>query len=211
MAQTGDGGIQPGHADEIVHEEGALNQHQRLAAEAAHAIGQDALFGNCTLLHSQEGPEAFSAKPFDYEFLYAPMGDEGVYAYIEPWYGFAVNKDSSQRDYAVEFLRFMARQDELNTLASVKGVPSVAKQSQDTRYDGLNETTKVACKVVSDASLPASVGTALTTAAAQLLSGECPDADAAPTGQSILRQPLEAFSGKKSFRRLQDGQKNGML
>ena len=45
------------------------------------------------------------------------MGDGGVYEYVEPWYGFAVKKESDAQDYAVEFLRFMARQDELNTLA----------------------------------------------------------------------------------------------
>ena len=54
--------------------------------------------------------------------MYAPMGDGGVYEYVEPWYGFAVKKESDAQDYAVEFLRFMARQDELNTLASIKGV-----------------------------------------------------------------------------------------
>lgn len=58
--------------------------------------------------------------------MYAPMGDGGVYEYVEPWYGFAVKKESDAQDYAVEFLRFMARQDELNTLASIKGVPSAA-------------------------------------------------------------------------------------
>lgn len=51
--------------------------------------------------------------------MYAPMGDGGVYEYVEPWYGFAVKKESDAQDYTVEFLRFMARQDELNTLASI--------------------------------------------------------------------------------------------
>ena len=44
---------------------------------------------------------AFSANPFEYEFTFAPMGDNGVYEYIEPWYGFAVNKDGSNSDYAM--------------------------------------------------------------------------------------------------------------
>ena len=26
--------------------------------------------------------------------MYAPMGDGGVYEYVEPWYGFAVKKES---------------------------------------------------------------------------------------------------------------------
>lgn len=58
--------------------------------------------------------------------MYAPMGDGGVYEHVELWYGFAVKKESDAQDYAVEFLCFMARQDELNTLASIKGVPSAA-------------------------------------------------------------------------------------
>ena len=37
--------------------------------------------------------ETFSANPFEYEFLYAPLGDKGAYAYQQPWYGFSVNKE----------------------------------------------------------------------------------------------------------------------
>ena len=75
--------------------------------------------------------------------MYAPMGDGGVYEYVEPWYSFAVKKESDAQDYAVEFLRFMARQDELNTLASIKGVPSAAKETTDERYTALNDIDKV--------------------------------------------------------------------
>ena len=32
-----------------------------------------------------------------YEFISAPLGDEGSYVYEEPWYGFSVNKDSVPR------------------------------------------------------------------------------------------------------------------
>lgn len=62
--------------------------------------------------------EAFSAEPFEYEFMYAPMGDNGVYAYMQPWYGFSVNKDSDQKELAVEFLRFMATK--LDEMANIK-------------------------------------------------------------------------------------------
>lgn len=31
--------------------------------------------------------------------MYAPMGDGGVYEYVEPWYGFAVKKESDAQDY----------------------------------------------------------------------------------------------------------------
>ena len=123
--------------------------------------------------------ETFSANPFAYEFTFAPMGDGGVYEYIEPWYGFAVNKDSEKRDYAVEFLRFMARQDELNTLASVKGVPSVARDAPDVRYANLSGIEKVELSAVCDGSVGGFVGTYFGHSAAELISGELADADAA--------------------------------
>ena len=54
--------------------------------------------------------ETFSANPFEYEFLYAPLGDKGAYAYQQPWYGFSVNKDSEEKEIAVEFLHFMMQE-----------------------------------------------------------------------------------------------------
>lgn len=116
--------------------------------------------------------EAFSANPFEYEFTYSPLGDNGVYEYIEPWYGFAVNKDSSNRDYAVEFIRFMARQDELNTLASVKGIPSVTKNSSDERYTGLDSMDKVQDSAVFDGKIYGYVSTAFNHSVTDMLNGE---------------------------------------
>ena len=77
--------------------------------------------------------EAFTANPFDYQFMYVPMGDDGVYAYTEPWYGFSVNKNSEQKDLAVEFLRFMSTK--LDIMASIKGLPSVVADGEvDAKY-----------------------------------------------------------------------------
>lgn len=123
--------------------------------------------------------ENFTANPFSYEFIYAPLGDDGVYEYVEPWYGFSVNKNSASVDYAVEFLRFMARQDELNTMASIKGVPSVAKETTDARYVGLSKVEKIAASVTSDGSVPAYIGTLFSSAAGELISGEAADSAAA--------------------------------
>lgn len=123
--------------------------------------------------------EAFSASPFEYEFDYLPLGDDGVYEYIEPWYGFAVNKNSTDADYAAEFLRFMARQEQMNTLASVKGVPSIANGSTDERYTHLQSLDKVESTVVCDGTVPVYVGTLLNSVSDELLSGALSDADAA--------------------------------
>ena len=105
--------------------------------------------------------EAFSAHPFTYTFVYAPTGDNGVSKYVESWYGFAVSKDSAVKDYALELLRFMARHDELNTLASVKGVPSITKSSDDTRYASLANVTKVDKVYFADGSLESYLGARL--------------------------------------------------
>lgn len=124
--------------------------------------------------------EAFTASPIDYEFMYAPLGEGGAYKYIEPWYGFAVNKNSDVADYAVEFLRFMARGDALNTLASVKGVPSIAKVTSDAKYDNLG-STKTELSAVNDGTVSPFCGTLLMRAAEALLNGTEPDADGAFT------------------------------
>ena len=123
--------------------------------------------------------EAFTANPFTYEFTIAPMGDKGVYEYIEPWYGFAVNKDSERKDYAVEFLRFMAREDELNTLASVKGIPSIAKNAPDGLYTSLSDIQKVQISAVCDGSIVGAAGAFFKDSVADLRSGELANADEA--------------------------------
>ncbi len=125
--------------------------------------------------------EAFSADPFDYAFILPPFGDDGVYEYVEPWYGFAVNKNSDEKAYAVEFLRFMAQQDELNTLASVKGVPSIAKESDDTRYAGLSHLEKVEDTAICDGSVGSFVSVYLENSASELVRGETTEAGQALT------------------------------
>ncbi len=75
--------------------------------------------------------ETYQKEPFKYSYIYAPLGDDGAYVYAEPWVGFAVNKDASDYDYAVEFLRFMSTKDEINKMADIKGIPSVALNHTD--------------------------------------------------------------------------------
>lgn len=105
--------------------------------------------------------------------MFAPLGDNGAYEYLEPWYGFAANKD-----YAVELLRFMARQEELNAMASVKGVPSVAKVSDDTRYVGTSNA-KTEIVIVNNGTLNSAYGYYICTATEKLVDGTYENADAA--------------------------------
>lgn len=97
--------------------------------------------------------ETFSADPFEYEFLYVPMADDGVCEFVEPWFGFAVSQNSDDYEYALEFLRFLAQEDQLNTLASVKGVPSATKNSSDARYEGIQNAENVAARYVNDGTI----------------------------------------------------------
>ena len=121
--------------------------------------------------------EAFSANPFSYEFVYAPLGDTGVYEFVAPWYGFAVYKNSEAYDYAVEFLRFLSQKSELNTLASVKGIPGVTYTASDERYANLNKVKQVEKSVVDDCTVQRFVGMHLESAAAGLLDGTFTSAD----------------------------------
>lgn len=97
--------------------------------------------------------ETFSANPFEYEFLYAPMADDGVCEFVEPWFGFAVSQNSDDYEYALEFLRFLAQEDQLNTMASVKGVPSATKNNSDTRYQGVQNAENVSARYVNDGTI----------------------------------------------------------
>lgn len=105
--------------------------------------------------------ETFSANPFEYEFLYAPLGDKGAYAYQQPWYGFSVNKDSEEKEIAVEFLRFMMQEKEIDGMASIKGLPSVAENGTDEWYAGLRDAKSIEASFINDGSVPDSIRAAL--------------------------------------------------
>ena len=113
---------------------------------------------------------AFAANSFEYKFMFSPIGDNGAYAYIEPWYGFAVNKDSKVSDYALEFMRFIAREDELNTLASIKGIPSAAENFSDSRYSDLGKS-KIELSAIKTTSLPYYVENNMSIVSRELLGG----------------------------------------
>lgn len=97
--------------------------------------------------------ETFSASPFEYEFTYAPLGDKGVYEFSEPWVGFSVNKDSDVYDCAIEFMRFLATEKEMNTISGVKGVPSIAKNPTNERYPQLGNIENVELSFINDGTL----------------------------------------------------------
>lgn len=92
--------------------------------------------------------ETFKANPFEYTYIYAPLGDKGSYVYHEPWYGLGISKRSPSIEYAKEFMRFYATKDELNKMASTKGVPSIAKEKYNSdiyKYIDNPETIETNC------------------------------------------------------------------
>lgn len=96
--------------------------------------------------------EKFTAEPFEYSFCFIPMGDSGVYDYREAWYGFSLNKNSDNYDYALEFMRFVATEEQLDTLASVKRVPTVTKNDPIDLYIDTKSPEKVESSYINDGS-----------------------------------------------------------
>lgn len=127
--------------------------------------------------------EAFQANPFKYTYIYSPLGDNGVYAYTEPWFGFSVNKNSDDYDYAVEFMRFMSTKDEINKMASIKGIPSVAINNTDADiYKNVINPEKTEMNCVNDGTISSGMISNWYTCVNKYISGEF------KTGKDALRQ-----------------------
>lgn len=132
--------------------------------------------------------ESFSDHPFEYQFMYVPLGDEGAYAYVEPWYGFSVNKNSEEADYAVEFLRFLTTEEQMNQLASIKGVPSAAKSSSDEKYAAIDGASNIIEEYRNNGELDSYIRSYIASVSANLGRGEYKDVDQAIEG---LKQKIE--------------------
>lgn len=131
--------------------------------------------------------ETFSANPFDYEFMYAPIGENGVYAYTEPWYGFSVNKNSAQKELAVEFVRFMATK--IDEMANIKGLPSVVTDSTDARYTSIQKPKNVQAQFCNDGSVPESMREIMLDVCKKFGAGEYKDAKEAAVAFSEQNMP----------------------
>lgn len=124
--------------------------------------------------------EAYSANPFEYEFINVPLGDNGTYGYEEPWYGFSVNKNGSQIDYAVEFMSFLMMEEELNKLAEVKGMPSVTINNTDARFAHALHPERLEARYVDNGTLNnADITSAIADAGNQMGHGEINSVEAA--------------------------------
>lgn len=135
--------------------------------------------------------DAFKASPFEYEFQFVPIGDNGVYEYYEPWYGFSVNKNSDVYDYAMEFMRFLATEDQMNTLAEIKGVPSAVKNSTDSRYSWFDGTHSTEKSFTNDGTIMVHINTFLTNTANKFGKGEISTASEA--AQEFVTQCSDTY------------------
>ena len=85
--------------------------------------------------------ESFSASPFEYRFYPVPFDEKSGYVIDTVSMNFSVNKNSPNKDMAVEFMRFLISTAELGNMASVKRLIATSKDfSLDSIYSSLGET-----------------------------------------------------------------------
>lgn len=80
----------------------------------------------------------FMKSPFEYHFIYVPLGDDGIIATQNCWRSMCVSDYTDHMEMAVEFLRFLGTVDMLNLLAQIKGMPSASKVQNDIRFLAMN-------------------------------------------------------------------------
>lgn len=116
--------------------------------------------------------ETFSAKPFEYRFMGAPMANDGAYVLRKTWYGFSADADGEHLDYALEFIRFLATRPELEQIASIKGVPCVMAEGDDERYASIAATDGSNKTYCSDGTIDSAILNALHNAVKSYAGGE---------------------------------------
>lgn len=112
--------------------------------------------------------ETFKSSPFEYTFMNVPFDDKGVYDYEEPWYGFSVSKDSDEIEYAVEFIKFLCMEQELDKIAEIKGMPSVTNSNSDKRFSETINPSNAVSRYIYDGKLDNSVNDKIATAGNRL-------------------------------------------
>lgn len=72
--------------------------------------------------------QAFIDHPFEYAFYPIPLTDQGGYFMDSPSVQFSINKDCENLEMTNEFMRFLVRKTELNTMASAKRLVTPARE-----------------------------------------------------------------------------------
>ena len=85
--------------------------------------------------------DKFLASPFEYKFYPVPFDDKGGFVIDTVAMNFSVNKNSPNKDMAMEFMRFLISNKELGNMASVKRLITTSKDlSLDSIYSALGNT-----------------------------------------------------------------------
>lgn len=83
--------------------------------------------------------EAFTAHPFDYTFVSLPVENETPALSVSALDGLALVSGSANQEWGAEFLRFLCCDKELNTMAQVKGVPTLTGSGNtDKRFTSID-------------------------------------------------------------------------
>jgi len=124
--------------------------------------------------------EAFTANPFEYEFIYAPYGETGAMLYKADDTGFGLNANCSYYDMAEEFYRFIYTEKILNQFSQIKGAPSTAANPDNDLYGDLSQISDENMSNFSDFKDPTSrINDVDVKVCDAILKGEITDADAA--------------------------------
>lgn len=87
--------------------------------------------------------EKYTASPFSYEFYPVPFDEDGGFVIDTVSMNFSVNKNSPNKDMAIEFMRFLISSKELGNMASVKRLITTSKDlSLDNIYAALGNVPK---------------------------------------------------------------------
>ena len=78
--------------------------------------------------------DAFTAAPFTYSFIAAPISEDGAYLLDDANIQFVVNKECDDLDMTNEFMRFLLTTEELNKIAEIKRLVTV---TTDLSYDNV--------------------------------------------------------------------------
>ncbi len=76
-------------------------------------------------------------------------------------------------------MRFLATQEQINLMASVKGLPSVAKESSNPLYENIRNTTNIDTQYINNGKLKSYIRNYIENAAIKLGRGNCDGADGA--------------------------------
>lgn len=66
-----------------------------------------------------------------YEFILSPMGDDGGYAYLSPSTGLAINRNSANTAWALEFMNFLFSKDVNKSFAADMGITPNTSDAMD--------------------------------------------------------------------------------